>query len=234
VDFSHSVAALIPGVQGKLLESIAGLGRSVTSRQAASIAQVSENQASKILRELAALGILVRTDAGNAALYELSGTNLAANLIRQICNLRQQLFESMRTQCAEMIKLKPGVWIAVFGSTARGDSTSSSDIDVLIVRPDPIGPDYRDVWDRMIFDFSETVSSLAGNAVNPVEYWRSEVDPGRPFWREVLRDQVTIAGVAPLFWTEKDSLLWPEIPFQPSVALSANPAGAQGVELVQS
>jgi predicted nucleotidyltransferase len=210
VDFSHSIAAIIPGVQGKLLEGIAGLGRSVTSRQAASIAQVSDNQASKILRELAALGILNRTDAGNAALYELSPTNLAASLILQICNLRQRLFEAMRAQSKEMSEREPGVWIAAFGSTARGNSTLESDIDVVIVRPDLAGPDRRDLWDRMILEFSESISSLAGNAVNPVEYWRSEVDPGRPFWKEVLRDEVTIAGVAPSFWTEKDSLLWPD------------------------
>ena len=208
MDFSHPITAVIPGAQGKLLEGIAGLGRSVTSRQAASIAQVSQNQASKILRELAALGILDRTEAGNAALYQLSPTNLAANLVLQLCNLRHRLFETMRELSLPMVKEEPKIWIAVFGSTARGDSSLESDIDVVVVRPDPTnGPDRRDLWDRLIFEFCQSVAAFAGNPVNPVEYWQSEVDPSRPFWKEVLRDQVllwpdtNVQGVSPTIST---------------------------------
>ena len=92
-----------------------------------------------------------------------------------------------------MVKEEPKIWIAVFGSTARGDSSPESDIDVVVVRPDPTnGPDPRDLWDRLIFEFCQSVTAFAGNPVNPVEYWQSEVDPTRPFWKEVLRDQVLL------------------------------------------
>jgi predicted nucleotidyltransferase len=199
MDFSRPITSVIPGVQGKLLDAIACLGRSVTSGQAASIAKVSENQASKILRELATLGILDRTDAGNAALYQLSPTNVAASVVRDLCELRYRLFEKIRELSAPMVHEEPNIWIAVFGSTARGDSTSASDIDLMVVRPDLINsPDRREVWDRLVFEFSQSIASFAGNPVNPVEYWRSEVDPSRPFWKEVLRDSFTITGTAPI------------------------------------
>jgi predicted nucleotidyltransferase len=204
MDFSRPITSVIPGVQGKLLDAIACLGRSVTSGQAASIAKVSENQASKVLRELATLGILDRTDAGNAALYQLSPTNVAASVVRDLCELRYRLFEKIRELSAPMVHEEPNIWIAVFGSTARGDSTSASDIDLMVVRPDLINiADRREVWDRLVFEFSQSIASLAGNPVNPVEYWRSEVDLGKPFWKEVLRDNVTIAGAAPLPFISK-------------------------------
>lgn len=228
MDFSRPITSVIPGVQGKLLEAIACLDRSVTSGQAASIAQVSENQASKVLRELSALGILDRTDAGNAAMYQLSPTNVAASIVRELCDLRYRLFEKMRELSAPMVHEEPSIWIAVFGSTARGESTSASDIDLMVVRPDLINsPDRREVWDRLIFEFSQSVASFTGNPVNPVEYWRSEVDSGKPFWKEVLRDNVTIAGAAPLPFISKGrhALSWADEDCTSPSALTAAVSG---------
>jgi predicted nucleotidyltransferase len=198
VDLSRPIQAVIPGVQGRLLEALASAGQTLTSGQAARTADCSENQASKILRELAQLGLVTRTDAGRVAQYQLSVDNYATRKLLEICDFRGFIFREMTRLSDPLIRYSPGVWIAVFGSTARSGSNRSSDIDLAIVRPDLTIPEDPQYWDQLVFDFTGAIEKQCGNEVNLVHAWRSEVTTRANFWAEVLRDGITVAGAAPV------------------------------------
>jgi hypothetical protein len=220
MDLSHPLRSLIPGVQGRLLEALALSGQVLTSGQASRIANCSENQASTVLRSLAELGLVDRTEAGRTAQYRLSPNNYAAQKLLEISGIRNVVYAEMSRLSKPLVDYDPAVWIAVFGSTARGSSDQYSDIDVAIVRPDgnPLSPQNPDDWDQMEFAFTQHIANLCSNQVNVVKGWRSEVNFNSDFWSEVLRDQVTVAGLAPVPYLEHDilpptqeawSLFWP-------------------------
>ncbi len=209
MDLSHPLRAVIPGVQGRLLEALALSGQVLTSGQASRIASCSENQASTVLRSLAQLGLVERTEAGRTAQYRLSANNYAAQKLLEICGIRNVVYAEMSRLSKPLVDYDPAVWIAVFGSTARGSSDQHSDIDVAIVRPtgDPLSPQNPDAWDQLEFAFTQQISNLCSNQVNAVDAWRSEVTPKSDFWSEVLRDQVTVAGLAPVLYLDHDNVL---------------------------
>lgn len=198
MDLSQPIQAIIPGVQGRLLQALAGAGQLLTSVQASKVAGCSENQASKILRELANLGLVTRTDAGRVAQYQLCDDNYGARIIRKLFDYRGFIFGELSRLSDPLLRYSPEVWIAVFGSTARGSSNQDSDIDLAIVRVDLTIPEDPQLWDQLVFDFTQAIEKQCANEVNVVHAWRSEVSTQVKFWAEVLRDGITVAGAAPV------------------------------------
>jgi predicted transcriptional regulator of viral defense system len=60
MDYSHPVEALIPGVQGRVLSTLARTEPELTMRGVAELAGVSPQQASLVLARLVELGVETR------------------------------------------------------------------------------------------------------------------------------------------------------------------------------
>ncbi len=91
----------------------------------------------------------------------------------------------------------PPVSVVVFGSFARGEADSESDIDVVVVRGrgvDEDDPAWRETLDR----WREYVSRVAGNNVELLEISEEAVSSllrtRKPLWGDVQRDGVVVFG----------------------------------------
>ncbi len=195
MDFRSPVEAVIPGAQGRILAALAEVSTELNLHSVARVARVSPAQASRVLSRLSDLGIVERRDIGASGLFQLVAENVASRAVLALARGRDTVFAELGRTAAH---LSPApVSVIVFGSFARGDATSESDLDVLLVRPDTADED-DEVWAAGVEDWRLRAARLTGNAVEVLQVAAVEaaslLRSGRPLWRDLRRDGVVVAG----------------------------------------
>jgi predicted nucleotidyltransferase len=127
----------------------------------------------KTLVRLTSQGIVLQRSAGNARLYMLNRSHLAAPAIIELAAMKEQLLARLRSQLHRWEVSCTSA--ALFGSAARGDMSIDSDIDLFIVRPRSVELG-NDLWMRQLFDLSRSVRGWTGNDANILEYGETERD----------------------------------------------------------
>jgi predicted nucleotidyltransferase len=195
VDFLHPVEAVIPGAQGRILAVLARTTSELNLRTIARLAGVSSAQASRVLPSLVALGVVERREAPPSALFRLVPEHAAARAVLLLVDARELAVQEL-SRLASALDPAP-VSVVIFGSFARGDAVTASDLDVLIVRPDVVDEDDAN-WRRGIDGWAKSVRRLTGNRVELLEV--SETEAGRrlrsrqPLWLDVQRDGIVVSG----------------------------------------
>jgi predicted nucleotidyltransferase len=120
----------------RLLRAFASVSVPISGREAARRADVGATPAKRALAELVGFGVVSRTVLGTQNLYELNRAHRLVAEIVQPAFARERVwtgfvFESLATRVQEAVERVVGAY--VFGSAARGDDTSESDFDVLVV-----------------------------------------------------------------------------------------------------
>ena len=198
VDFRRPVQSVIPGVQGRILAVLAETTAELNLRTIARLADVSPAQASRVLPELVALGLVERREVPPSALFVLVDDHVASRLVRALSRSRDAVLKELGT-LAHKMHPRP-VSAVVFGSFARGEADAASDLDVVLVRPAGVGED-DEPWVSSTEKWRIAARRLTGNPVQVLEIDESEV-PRRlrrptPLWTDVRRDGVRVYG-APL------------------------------------
>lgn len=172
MDVSNPIRSVIPSVHGDVLAVLARTAVPLSGRGVASLAEgVSRAGVQKSLTALAEAGIVLVEHRPPVKLYRLNRQHLASDAIVELATIRQRLFAQMRQQVAGWRRPPWGVWL--FGSTARGDGSTSSDIDVLIVRPVNVADDDPE-WLVQVDSLSDDVTAWTGNPCRIVEYSHDE------------------------------------------------------------
>ena len=194
VDFLRPVEAVIPGAQGKLLAVFAETTAGLSVRTAARLSGVSLAQTSRILPELAKLGVLDRTEVPPSTVYQLVEENVASRAIRLLARSRDQVLSELG-ELAKSMAIPP-VSIIVFGSFARGEAGPESDVDVVVVRG--IHVDSSSEWSEGIDEWRRRTRRLSGNEVEVMEIDECDVSSRlrsrRPVWQDIRRDGVVVFG----------------------------------------
>ncbi|MBN8881394.1 putative nucleotidyltransferase [Salana multivorans] len=133
-------------------------------------------------------GVLDERIHGRVRAYALNRDHLLAPAVLQIADAKTALIARMSQAVAEW-PVQP-LTVAIFGSAARGDMQTSSDIDVLVVAPDDADEDT--VADE-VARLAHQVSRWTGNDVRPLVYRATEVAPAGVF-DSVLREGIDVAG----------------------------------------
>jgi predicted nucleotidyltransferase len=188
MDLGAPVLDVAPAVRGALLQALARLEQPVTRRQLASAAGVSPGNASAVIEELIRAGLVSETPAGRSSMVVLNRKHLAAGPVLALAGLRGELIRRLRERLTSWPDLL-GAWL--FGSVARGDADSDSDIDLLIVADDLQS---RDLHERLA-QLHADVRTWTGNDMQLVEHsaasWRKLARAKNP-----LVDQIRLDGIA--------------------------------------
>lgn len=196
MDYTEPVQALLPGVQGKVLGVLARNQTELSMRAVARLAGVSPQQSSVVLGHLIDLGIVERRDVPPVALVRLSQDNLAAQTVAALAHLRQSVLDRLADLAASICPAPAS--LTIFGSFARGQAGSGSDVDVLAVRPAGLAHD-DDGWTDSLGAWADRARRIVGNPINLVEVSAEEVPellrrPAPSLWSEIATDGVLLLG----------------------------------------
>lgn len=171
MDLSDPVRSVIPSLDGPVLSALTrstSPANLTTVHRRAGTGSISGVR--KVLERLVAHGLVLQEPGG----YRLNQQHLAAPAIETLTSLHARFAERLRDWIAE----RPEEVIAagVFGSMARRDGTTESDIDLLVITASGSGDELRS-------DLAGAVASWTGNPAHVVVLTRGEVADLR------LRDQ---------------------------------------------
>src|SRR5687767_14018970 len=162
MDVSRPHTAVIGGaLQGEVLSVLAGTTRPLSGRQIARLASHGSDRGLRLaLNRLAEQGLVDAFDAPPSVLYSLNRDHIAAPIALELADLRAELFRRLRTAIAEW--QMPAVHDSMFGSAARGAGDASSDINLLVVRPQNVGSE-DPTWSGQLHDLTVAVERWTGN-----------------------------------------------------------------------
>jgi predicted nucleotidyltransferase len=196
VDFVHPITAVIPGAKGRILDVLVQTTAELSVRTIARLAGVSAAQASRVLPDLVELGIVERREVPPSSQFQLVRSNVAAQALIALSRARESVLDQIGAAAAALPA--PPVSVIVFGSFARSEATSDSDLDIVVVRPDELEEDDA-TWTALIDDWRDHVRAVAGNAVEILEVNRAEagakLGSRSTLWREIARDGVVAHGL---------------------------------------
>ena len=200
MEFVSPVSTVIPSAHGAVLVVLARAGRPLTGRAIAALTdgRVGPSRTNQVLAQLAQSGLVIKDEQPLGNLYSLNCDHVAAPAVLMLARLREELMTRMSAAVAGWRVRPTAVWL--FGSAARGEATSGSDLDVLVVRPDAV-PEDDTVWLDQVDEFSRQVTLWSGNDAQVLELSRTEVhdwtDRGEPLMTDLRSDALTIAGQSP-------------------------------------
>lgn len=196
MDFIRPVQAVIPGAQGRILSVLAETSAELNLRSIARLSGVSLAHASRVMPVLVELGVVERREAPPSALFRFVPENVASRAITALTRSRHTVLDEMGSVATRLDS--PPVSIVVFGSFARGEADSESDIDVLVVRPLDVEEDDLS-WREALDGWREHVSRLAGNRVETLEVTEQDMPrllrSRKPLWTDVQREGVVVFGL---------------------------------------
>ena len=196
MDLTHPVHAVVPTLDGPVLEVLARTTRPLTGREVHRLAsRGSPNGIRLALARLAEQGVVNTEERSTAVYYTANRDHLAWPAVETLTSLRRNLLERLRTelgswQCA-------AIHASLFGSAARGDGDAASDIDVLLVRPDSVGEEDAS-WAEQVDRLRRHVAVWTGNRCHAFQVDRQRLaehaEAGDPLIDSWLRDAIPLTG----------------------------------------
>lgn len=173
-----------------------GTTRPLTGREVSRLVRLGSQPAvNAALRRLAEEGLVWSEEAGNAYLYTFNRDHLAAPALEQLADIRSELERRLRAEIAEW-EIAPK-HASIFGSAARGEGDTNSDIDIFLVRPPGLAADDRR-WRAQLENLSDRVHAWTGNRIGLSEVSAADVRRLRrerpPVVEELRRDAINLAG----------------------------------------
>lgn len=199
VDLSRPWAPIRSPIDMEVLRVLRGTTRPLTGREVARLVRAgSQPTVNASLRRLSAEGLVHVEEAGNAYLYTFNREHLAAPAVELLADVRAELERRLRSEISGW-QVAP-VHLSMFGSAARGDGNTASDIDIFVVRPRDV-PDDDPHWREQLDRLSDHVLAWTGNHAGLSEVSETDVPRLRrerpPVVEQLSHDAITVAGPEP-------------------------------------
>jgi nucleotidyltransferase-like protein len=196
MDVAYPIRAVVPTLDGPVLEVLARTRRPMTGREVHRLTGVgSPNGVRLALRRLVGQGLVDAEERARSVFYVANRNHLAWPAVEQLTGLRSALFEALRAEL-ETWAVAP-LHASVFGSAARGDGDEASDIDILLIRPDDVDED-EPPWDDQVDRLRRQVGEWTGNHCQAFQLDRSRlaehVEAADPMVHDWQRDAVELVG----------------------------------------
>lgn len=192
MDIARPASVVLPAGTESVLRVLSGSDGGQSVRGIARLAGISPNRASQVVTEFAEHGLVLIEELGGVRLCRLNREHLAAEPLLALVGLRARLLDAIRHEIATW-EPRP-LHVSLFGSAARRDGTTRSDLDILVVRPDGLA----DGWDGQLVDSGERIRAMTGN--QPAWFVTTTDDLGRaraagePIIGEWRRDGIHLFG----------------------------------------
>lgn len=204
-DPSSSITSTL---DGPVLVVLANAGKPLTVSEVASLSvRGSEIGIRKSLGRLVGQGIVIATDIGNSRAYHLNRDHVAADIALKMANLRTSLW---RLMAREVEKWKfPPLYACVFGSAARHDGDSTSDIDLLLVRPSThseISEKQKNNPALAVIEFGVTALTSRVLLESQLDVWERSVDRLRSRVQLWSGNPLQVVNISAIVWADHRNL----------------------------
>ena len=191
--------AVFSVAMGGVLAALAATTRPLSGREVVRLGGVPRTTAARVLQDLVEHGLvnIQEAGAGAALLYTLNREHLAAEPVVALMSLRRCFVQRLKEELESWSS--PPLHASLFGSAASGDGNTSSDVDLLIVRPadvsieDPKWRDQVECFSVRVFDWTGNHAGIS--EVDEQELGRLLLDRP-PVVQELEQDSVTLVGPA--------------------------------------
>jgi predicted nucleotidyltransferase len=196
MDVARPYKAVCPSLDGEVLNVLAGTTRGLTGREIAVLTgRRSHSGVLAVLNRLAEHGLIERVELNRAFLFSMNREHLAYPAVIALVGIRVLLLDKIQRELGAW-GLAP-VHVSLFGSAARGDGDTQSDVDLFVVRP--IGIDQEDArWRDQLAQLEDGVSRWTGNHAAVLEISEGEIgrliSEDRPIVSELRADAIVLAG----------------------------------------
>lgn len=199
MDVARPYTAVSPSLDCDVLVVLARTTRPLTGREIARLAtRGSQRGINDVLHRLVGHGLIDAQEAGPAMLYTLNRDHIAAPAVEVLADLGGELLGRLQA-AIEAWEVAP-IHASLFGSAARGDGDTKSDIDLFIVRPNDVDEEdarWRDQLDRL----AKYVRRSTGNHAAISEVAAADLAglqrENRPVVNDLREDAVTLVGPPP-------------------------------------
>jgi predicted nucleotidyltransferase len=148
-----------------------------------------------VLNRLTEHGLVTRLELNSAALFSLNREHIAYPAVATLAGLRAALLDFIR-EAVRTWEVQP-IHLSMFGSAARGDGNTRSDIDLLVVRPTEVEEE-NPRWREQFETLREAIERKTGNVVSMLEISEPELDRLRdeepPIVEALRAEAITLSG----------------------------------------
>lgn len=195
MDVGRPAAVALPSGTEAVIRALAGTTAPLGVREVARVAGVSANRASQVLSHLIEHGLVTVEEHGAGRLCRLNRAHLATEPLVALVDLRGRLLALLRAEFASWER-PSAQHVSLFGSAARGDGGTNSDLDLLVVRA--VQKKDEEAWERQLYDTGERIMAATGNRAAWFVTTRADlaraVKAGEPIVDEWRRDAIHLAG----------------------------------------
>ena len=182
MDLAHPLTSLVPSLDSAVLEVLAGTEQGLSASRIARLAPRGTRAGqAPVLDRLVEHGVVLADPAGQGYLYRLNREHMLAPVILVAARARVAIFERLAGAIAALDP-EP-VHASVFGSFARGEAGSDSDIDILVVTA---RRGELPAWDEQVRALEGRVLTWTGNRCHALAFDLARV-------RALARDREPIA-----------------------------------------
>jgi Nucleotidyltransferase domain len=196
MDVGRPYKAVCPALDGEVLMALAGTSMGMTGRQAAALTgRSSHSGVLNVLNRLTEQGLVDRVELNRAFLFSLNREHVAYPAVVALQSLRIALIGTVQQELKKWT-VEP-VHASLFGSFARGDGDTHSDIDLFVVRPTAVSEeDVR--WREQVDGLARKIPRWTGNRAAIHEVSGSELPrlgtDGPPIVAQLRSDAIVLSG----------------------------------------
>ncbi len=174
MDIASPHKAVSPTLDGDVLRVLARTTGVLTGREVAALTgRRSHSGVLDALNRLTEHGLVNRVELNRAYLFTLNREHLATPAVELLMDMRGELLRRIRG-ALDSWEIAPSN-VSMFGSAARGDGGTASDIDLLVVRPGAVHED-NTTWRTQLADLKDQIRRWTGNYAQIVELADEEID----------------------------------------------------------
>ncbi len=187
--FGEPFGGLLPGARGAVLSVLLRTGAPMTGRQVHGLMSDSHSLSpvQEALKVLTQLGIVRTETVGRAGVHTINEDHYAVPPLRALADPITALRSVIEGAVNSEVEC-----VMVFGSIARGEANTSSDIDLAVIAAAG--------WDGRV-ELEDAVGTGLGNHCDVLVFTRTELAKlaraGEPIVHDVLRDGIALVGTKP-------------------------------------
>ena len=201
---THTIETLL-GSRSKLavLRVLHGVAIPLNASQLAGRTGLSWTAVSTVLDELAEMGVINSSSAGRANIHSLNRESIyVTDLIDPLFAAEERIPDEMLADLSETFESR-ALAMVIFGSYARGEQASGSDVDVAIVAADSKAKDFVE---ETVDGYQAHFLSRYGAPLSAIVYDKDEAwalaEAAPSFAAQLVGDAFVVFGPHPREWND--------------------------------